>query len=351
MTLYSPDNTSYELEDQPFKSGGEACIYQIKGYPDLVAKIFKPEKRTLTRQKKTTVMSNLIVSSYFRQSVVFPLKVLYADTNYRNYMGYTMEKVQNITELQEIYYQDELDLKQKITVAMNLCIMVNLVHSHNQVIGDFNPRNISFDKTTGKGKLIDTDSFHITIKRNSDNKIQTFPCTVGVESLIAPELKQKLTAQKADLETVQNGSFTQETDLYALGFHIFALIMNGATPYRSCVNIAELGSSYNVSSVNIDVFEAATKGEFLFAKHIYGKKLPEDTPDFNILSSELRQLFERCFIDGASNPSARPTATEYYKALDNFRTQLTKCPKKRHYIYSKYKKPCEYCRIQELYTT
>lgn len=351
MILYSPDGSSFELEDNPFKSGGEACIHQIKGRPDLVAKIFKPDKRTLTRQKKTTVMCNLDVSDYFRQSVVFPMKVLYADKNYSDYMGYTMDKVENITELQDIYYQNELDLKQKITVAMNLCIMTNLVHSQHQVIGDFNPRNIAFDKTKGKGRLIDTDSFHITVQRASDKKTQKFPCTVGVEALIAPELRNKLISQKADLETVQGDSFTQETDLYSLAFHIFALVMNGATPYRSCVNLAEIGSSHNVSSVNISTFEAANKGEFLFAKHIYGKKLPEDVPNFDILSPELKKLFERCFIDGAANPKARPEAAEYYEALKNFRTQLKKCQKNRHYIYSKYNKPCEYCRIQELYTS
>lgn len=350
MILYSPDGSSFELDDKPFKEGGEACIYNIKQYPDLVAKIYKPEKCTVVRQKKTTVMANLQVSDYFSQSVVFPLKVLYADTSYTKYMGYTMEKVKNITELQEIYYQNELDLKQKIIVAMNLCIMTNLVHSHKQIIGDFNSRNIAFDKKTCKGRLIDTDSFHITVQKASDKKTQSFPCTVGVEMLIAPELRQKLISQKADLETVQGESFTQNTDLYALGFHIFALLMNGATPYRSCLNLAEIGSSYNVSSVNINMFEAANKGEFLFSKHIFAKKLPDDVPDFHILSPELRKLFERCFIDGATNPSARPKATEYFKALDSFRKQLKKCNNAKHYIYNKYNKPCEYCRIHRLYS-
>lgn len=352
MILYTPDGSDYELEDQPFKSGGEAGIHNIKGHPELVAKIFKQEKRTLTRRKKTAVMSNLQVSDYFRQSVVFPIKVLYFDSACKDFGGYTMEKVRNITELQEIYYKNELDLKQKVTVAMNLCIMTNLVHSHKQIIGDFNPRNIAFDKSTGKGRLIDTDSFHITVRKASDssNKTQTFPCTVGVPSLIAPELRQKLIAQRADLETIQGESFTQATDLYALGFHLFALLMNGATPYRSVVNLAEVGSSFNVSNVNINAFEAAAKGEFLFARQIYGKKLPTDVPDFGILSPELQKLFERCFADGSNNPESRPTATEYYKALDRFRTQLTKCTNNCHYIYSKYQKPCEYCRIEKLLT-
>lgn len=350
MIFYSPDGSCSELEDKPFKEGGEAGIYNIKGSPDFVAKIFKPDKRSITRHKKTAVMTNLNVSSYFRESVVFPVKVLYADKNYTQFMGYTMERVKNITELQDIYYQNELDLQQKITVAMNLCIMVNLVHSHNQVIGDFNPRNVAVDKSRGNGRLIDTDSFHITVKRDSDKKIQNFPCTVGVEMLIAPELRQKIISQKADLETVQGESFTKQTDLYALAIHIFSLLMNGATPYRSCINMADVGSSYNVSSINIDAFEAANKGEFLFAKKVFMKKLPEDVPDFHILSPELRKLFERCFIDGATNPSARPDATEYFKALDSFRKQLKKCNNDKHFIYNKYKKPCEYCRIQKLYS-
>lgn len=127
-------------------------------------------------------------------SIILPLVVLYDDSECKNnFIGYIMDKVHNITELQNIYYKNELSLFQKVTVAMNLCIMVNLVHGAGQVIGDLNPKNIAFDKQTGTGVLIDTDSFHITVKKSTDQKGRlTFPCTVGVEALIAPELKEKL---------------------------------------------------------------------------------------------------------------------------------------------------------------
>lgn len=351
MILYGNDGNRYQIEDKAFKTGGEATLHEIKNHPEWVAKLYKPEKRDLKRRKKLHVMTKLNVSQYFMNSIILPLVVLYDDSECKNnFIGYIMDKVHNITELQNIYYKNELSLFQKVTVAMNLCIMVNLVHGAGQVIGDLNPKNIAFDKQTGTGVLIDTDSFHITVKKSTDQKGRlTFPCTVGVEALIAPELKEKLKKQHADLESVQGGSFTRETDLYALGFHIFALLMGGTTPYRSCVNMAELGSSKNVSDVMIDQFEAAKKGDFLFAKHVIGKKLPEDVPDFDILSEELKKLFIRCFVDGAKKPECRPSAAEYYSALSDYRAMLQKRTPCGHYLRKGYNKPCEWCRIQQIY--
>jgi DNA-binding helix-hairpin-helix protein with protein kinase domain len=350
MILYEKNGHSYEITDPPFKIGGEATLHAVTGYPEWVAKCYKPEKCTRERENKVTVMSKLQVTRYFKDSVVFPLIPLYQDDSCHAFAGYLMERVRNITELQEIYFGDDLNQKQKTIIAMNLCVMTNLVHSAGQVIGDYNPKNIALDKATGIGKLIDTDSFHITVKSNKNGSVRTFPCKVGVEALIAPELRKKLSDQHADLETVQGGSFTKETDLYALGFHIFALLMGGATPYRNCVDMAALGDSKNVSSVNIDQFEAAKKGDFLFAKQVFGKKLPEDVPDFNILSPALQELFKRCFIDGAKKPECRPQAAEYYSALSTYYAKLKKCScGQEHYLWEGYHKPCEWCRIQQFY--
>ncbi len=345
MLYYSTNNQRYETEKM-LGRGGEAQIYSIKNHPDLVAKIFHDDKRNTARRKKAHIMSQLTVSDYFRDSVALPVAVLYEDSEMKNkFAGYIMPFVRNITELQNVYYYNNLNYKQKVRIAQNLCIMTNLVHAANQTIGDFNPRNIAIDSNKGTGVLIDTDSFHITVK-NSQGKTQTFPCTVGVEALIAPELRQALKKQKATLETIQGESFNQQTDLYALAFHIFALLMNGSTPYRAAVNLCELGSSHTISDVTIDMFEAANEGEFLFAKKVWGKKLPEDVPDFNILSPKLKELFTRCFIDGAKKPDKRPTAKEFYSALEEYYNMLEKRPC-GHYHRKGYRKPCEFCRVKK----
>lgn len=189
MILYENGGNTYEITDAPFKVGGEATLHLVVGYPDLIAKIYKPEKRTLERRNKVTVMSRLQVTKYFKNAVVFPLVPLYQDASNRSFVGYLMDRVNNITELQDIYFGNDLDQKQKVTVAMNLCVMTNLVHSAGQVIGDYNPKNVALDKVTGMGKLVDTDSFHITVQSSNGGNVKTFPCRVGVEALIAPELR------------------------------------------------------------------------------------------------------------------------------------------------------------------
>lgn len=66
-------------------------------------------------------------------------------------------------------------------------------------------------------------------------------------------------------------------------------------------NMEELSQhpSWNVSSVDIDQFHAAEKGEFVFARHFLFKKAPDYAPKYSILSKKLQKLFERAFIDGA----------------------------------------------------
>ena len=346
MVYYSTDNHVYETENLLGK-GGEATIYSVKGYPELAAKIYHNDKRTIERRKKAHVMSQLTVSDYFHDSVALPLSVLYENSDLKDgFSGYVMPRVKDITELQDIYYQNTMNQYQKTVVASNLCIMTNLVHDSGQVIGDFNSKNIAINSYKGTGVLIDTDSFHITVK-NSKGKLLTFPCTMAVEVMVAPELRAKLKNQRATLEDIQGESFSKETDLYALAIHLFSLLMNGANPFRASVNMADMGSSHVVSSVTIDQFEAANKGEFLFAKRIFGKKLPEDVPDFNILSKDLQELFTRCFVDGAKDPKARPTAKEYYYALEQYKEMLKKQPC-GHYLRKDYNKPCEFCRLNRL---
>ena len=80
------------------------------------------------------------------------------------------------------------------------------------------------------------------------------------------------------------------------------------------------------------------------------RRIPEYAPKYKILSSQLQKLFERAFVDGASDPSDRPDETEFYYALEEYRNTLHKkigC-REGHYMPSKYVGPCEWCRINKV---
>ena len=134
-----------------------------------------------------------------------------------------------------------------------------------------------------------------------------------------------------------------------MAYHAFALLMNGCSPYASMANMEELSQhpSWNVSSVDIDQFHAAEKGEFVFARHFLFKKAPDYAPKYSMLSKKLQKLLERAFIDNKKNPAARPESLEFYDALTEYLNSLEdrKCG---HYMPSNYTGSCEWCRINNL---
>lgn len=356
MIAYDINGRSYSLNESNL-GGGEGKLYSVANHPELYAKIFKEEKRTRGREAKILEWEYMFeaneLDKNFSDQVVIPRKCLYSQKsgqNIQTFLGYLMEKQTSFKVLKDVYVENDLSYAQKVWAARNLCILTNRVHSAQRgiTIGDYNADNIVIFPQTSTAKFIDVDSFQLTIHRS--NKRILCPCTVGVPEFMAPEIARRLKKEKTDLENVDqdadNPVFNKYTDLYAMAYHIFALLMNGSSPFASMANMEEISQhpSKNVSSIDIDQFHAAEKGEFVFARHLLFKKAPEYAPKYKMLSPELRKLFERAFIGGAKDPTVRPDAMEFYNALTEYFQSLKKC-ECGHYMPSNYKGECEWCRI------
>ena len=84
-------------------------------------------------------------------------------------------------------------------------------------------------------------------------------------------------------------------------------------------------------------------GDFSYAP---GSKLPPmaTAPPFEILQSDLRALFIRCFVDGHRDPHARPTAKEWQQTLDKAAEDLRVCSAAEQHIYGKHlEDSCPWC--------
>lgn len=71
---------------------------------------------------------------------------------------------------------------------------------------------------------------------------------------MAPEISRRLKKEKSDLESVDQGPdnpiFNKYTDLYSMAYHVFALLMNGCSPYASMANMEEL-SQHRVYIIDV----------------------------------------------------------------------------------------------------
>ena len=101
-------------------------------------------------------------------------------------------------------------------------------------------------------------------------------------------------------QDADNPVFNKYTDLYAMAYHIFALLMNGSSPFASMANMEEISQhpSKNVSSIDIDPFHAAEKGEFVFARHFLFQKAPDYALKYKMLSMDYGRYLNELLLEG-----------------------------------------------------
>lgn len=318
---------SYRTQNAPFAGGGEGDIYDVVGAPSYVVKVYKTDKRTTERERKLSVMVSNKPS--MMEQYAWPLDVLYENGQF---VGYIMPRINGKEKLRNIYVFDKRKGKPWslfIAIAKNLSAAVHNVHEIHQVIGDLNPENILVNPNDGMVTLVDTDSYHI-----SDSS-RTYRCGVGMPEFVAPEL-QGIHFPSAPLPT-----FTPESDRFALAVLIFALLMNGAHPF-SCKVISGSSSKFQP----IDNMQNG-KCAFFPDSRSSNMDIPRYAPDLSSLPDNIQKLFRRAFVAGHSTPSLRPSAEEWYNALEQLEDNLKSCLKDTQHIYYYGAKECPWCKVNE----
>lgn len=342
----------YQLEDEYIAKGGEGEIYGIKDNDKIVAKLYKEKCRTPERKRKLEVMVSHHLNDTQLSQITWPRDMLFDDSEF---MGYVMPKLKNAKNLNSVYAENlkEIGLKERVTIAYNICVAVGEIHKIGQVCGDLNPQNIcvNLDKTSINPyhvTLVDTDSYHITRDGN------TYRCNVGLAQYIAPELQNRL-SDGWTLETLPLPTFSKETDLFALAVHIFNLLMGGCHPFACAKdtkgvyeNTMQAMAGQNLESVVLpQPDENIKEGFFPFYHKREGVTYPLYAPTFESLPEEIRNMFIRTFDLGYNNPFARVTAEEWKAVLRKYAStdNINQCDN-GHMYFSQYNK-CPYCEATD----
>ena len=319
-------NKLYHCPDLPLAEGGEAYVFEIVEDSNLVAKVYKSGRRTAEHESKLSVMvSNRPIMS---EQFAWPLDLIYENDQF---IGYVMCKIKYNERLRDNYVYDKRQGKPwslYITLAKNVAAAVHNVHEIHQVIGDLNPDNILVNPNDGMVALVDTDSYHISDSR------RTYRCEVGMPEYVAPEL-QGIHFPSASLPT-----FTEETDRFSLAVIIFQLLMNGAHPF-ACKII-------NGSSSEFSPYYNIQKGYCAFFKETCADnmEIPTYSPTINCLPDDIQKLFRRAFVSGRTNTSLRPSAEEWYYALECLENELVECPNNPQHLYYSNTK-CPWCNVDK----
>lgn len=352
MIVKGLTGTTYDIEDKEFVSGGEGGIHRLKTKSSgQVVKIYNDLKRkdavafNELREKLLYMRNNPPEDSLLDQ-VAWPLDLV----SFQNgqFCGFLMPELKINSSLKDLYSyppKTKLSLDNKVTLALNICAVISEVHRKGFVFGDFNPLNIGVDGASGIVAFLDTDSYHVY----DPGPQKTYRCTVALDGYVAPELVAKCDALSKT--SAQSGgafnqitlpSFTKETDNFALAIHIFKLLMNGFTPFGGILESANASTS-SPGQGN----DAIRRDNYCFKPG--HKPLSQAVPSLETLPQDIARLFNRAFIDGKSNPKARPTAEEWHSSLMQFQKSMVTCSVNQLHNYDRKNKTCPYCDADRSY--
>lgn len=332
----------YNIEPDPIAKGGEGTIHAIENEEDIVAKVYKKEKRTQRRYEKLSLMVQYHLTDLQRRQVTWPLDVIYEDNQFA---GYIMPRLYSTEDFTMVCSADisSITLEDRLFIAYNVCAAVDTVHAFGQVCGDLNPQNICVNMDSANSEtgfmvtLVDTDSYHIV------NGRMMYRCEVGQANYLPPELQARLSSGES-LATMALPTYSKETDRFALAIHLFSLFMNGCHPFACALDMAET-KDLDISIEIPQPTDNIREGYSPFFHKRPGVTYPAYAPDFTSLPESFQKLFTRTFIDGHKDPSARASAREWMEEimliLQN--KSYIKCPK--GHVYFIHKMECPYCAM------
>ncbi len=386
MTYYwDGRGTRYAVKtEERLGGGGEGTIYPIDGMEGKCAKIFHDNvdaAKLSALSRKICYMQEMFArldsetKRVMRKQVTWP-EVVLLDSKKR-FAGYIMPKIVGHETLNCAYLkgqqtQSSFTFAEKVQIAKNLCIAVNLMHERmHTVVGDFNCANIMHSIREGTVYLVDADSFHIQSHEQIRGRQITgyMPTNVGRPEYLPRELHDYIRTQNASLDTLPQPSFNVESDRFGLAIHIFQLLMNGTHPYGLRVNPAKKSRSYSVSKLDISWAENIRKNRYVYSKSphlyqiIYQFAPPTFAPSYDVIPDYLQAMFERAFVtspeqeqtlartpgDGKyMSTNVRPSAGEWYQALDRFSRELQTCrANPKEHQYGKHLTACPWCEARK----
>ena len=315
--------------------GGEGEIRSIIGAPNLLLKIYLDKYACnvskITQLTKLDEVAKRHNSPLYTQAAL-PKEVIY-DSNH-NAIGYIMNKLPGERKLEDAcsYPPDPSFLingQQMVQIGIDICKLLEEFHKVEVCFGDFHPGNILIDKK-GTVYFVDTDTVQFSKKGNIYKCVSCRPGYTSPEALRA--------TRGSRFANHATSCFTEQTDNWCLALHLYALLFNGSNPYDSI-----LQNSSNGSIAYIPEDERVLRGITPFN----GGKQAKKEPEISAFPSYIQSMFTRAFVKGHTNPSVRPTAKEWEKALIKYKSELRKCSKEPTHYYWKNCPKCPYCEVDK----
>lgn len=223
-----------------------------------------------------------------------------------------------------------------VGIARNLCRAFARLHESGVIFGDVSGKNIMVS-TRGIVTFVDCDSFQVL-----DDKNNVHWPSLGTESYAAPEHWARLedgtaaNAVSSRKQSLLNELRLEESsDNYSLAILVFQLLAEGNHP---CGRGKWHGTG-----------EKPTQRVLMDHGHwCYGTNSPfragKRIPESDFLPPKILRRFDDAIGAGAQDPSKRPTAREWAKALDDI--TFARCGADERHVYSAHRFVCPWCETE-----
>lgn len=321
---FQHDGDTIQLGKKLF-AGGEAVVYEVRGKPDLLAKLYHPNRLPPTGKLEAMVKNppedpTLADGHRSIAWVRFILRRSGRD------VGFVMDRIRGGVPVHRLFNpRDRMAFcpgftwRYLHTAALNLAVGVGALHARGYVIGDLNESNVLVHGSA-MVSLVDSDSMQVT-----DSAGRVYRCAVGKPEYTAPEIQGH---DFADFDR------TEFHDRFALGVLIHQTLMEGWHPFAGCGDPPALE-------------DRVRSGLFPWRRGAVEKPPPAGLP-LEEVHPAVADLFRRCFDVGHRHPSARPSPAEWKAALGEAVKELVRCPENPHHEYLAGRPACTWCERKRL---
>ena len=314
--LYGEKTGSISLERE-IASGGEGVVWETH-LNNCVAKIYKHPD--FNRRRKLEIMIDNPpgnpTSHLNHTSIAWPQELLRDQEG--NFVGFLMPKIQKSKVLFSVYNPKKRKKEAPLfnwqylhTAAKNLAWIIKEIHAKGYILGDIKPENILVNERA-LISVIDTDSFQVRDPKHSN----LYRCNVASVGLTPPELLGK---------SIPDIAQTKSHDYFRLGIVIYFLLF-GSHPFSGEWHGSGPTPAQDECIKNCLWPYSSIRNEMQAAYH---------TIPLEIVHPDIKNCFLKCFNEGHINSNLRPSAADWYKALETGISDLVKCSQVDNHIYSK----------------
>lgn len=305
--------------------GGEGAVFEIRGQPDLVAKLYSKPISSSKQQKLVALIQR--GGAKLSKAAAWPLSTI--DTPRRGTVGFVMPNLSSFRPLHLLYSPTsrkqqfpDADWSFLVHTARNLAACFATLHEAGIVIGDVNENLAFVEPKSGIVRMVDCDSFQIS------HNGTVYRCEVGVPNFTPPELHFSNAFTAHDR--------TPQHDAFGLAVLIFHLLFFGRHPY----------AGVPTSNEDLPIEKAIPGHHFAYRDDRRSTKLrpPPGSIPMAIAGETISSMFERAF---APSVVARPLPVDWFVALSELSGRMARCSADGAHVYSNHLSRCPFCEVED----